>query len=162
MCKWTNCRGALSLAGGSSGSSPSETMAMPHPNDTPIPALHTSTCEATISTTATASDGQPQSRERFSSFVDDKKLALLSKGMTPANTDKSTKWALSTLTLGKMQGTGDIPQTGFRMTYLCSMTYESASFQICLETRKTNGQPYYPPKTIHQLLCGLLRQIRGK
>ena len=28
-----------------------------------------------------------------------------------------------------------------------------------LETRKTNGQPYLP-KTIHQLLCGLLRNMR--
>ena len=36
-----------------------------------------------------AAIGLPPSHERFSSFVDAEKLAVLSKGMIPANTDKA-------------------------------------------------------------------------
>lgn len=32
--------------------------------------------------------------------------------------------------------------------------------QFVLETKKTNGEPY-PPSTLHQLMCGLLRHMRA-
>ena len=78
MCEWTDCPGALSRPG---GPGPSETMATPHPDDTPNPAPPASA----RAEPATTSDVQP---ERFASFVDDEKLALLSKGMTPVITEK--------------------------------------------------------------------------
>ena len=128
-------------------------MATPHPDDTPNPAP--APPASARAEPATTSHGQP---ERFVSFVDDEKLALLSKGMTPARVQSGLS---PILTLGKMRGIGDIPQTGFRMTYSCAMTryFESASFQVRFGNKK-NKWPSYPPKTIHQLLCGLLRNMR--
>ena len=76
MCEWTDCPGALNRPG---GLGPSETMK---------PWLRHTRMTRLIQPRP-ASDGQP---ECFASFVDDEKLSLLS---TPANTDKSTKWALS-------------------------------------------------------------------
>ena len=149
MCEWTDCPGALSRTGAS------ETMATPHPDDTPNPAPPASA----RAEPATTSDGQP---ERFASFVDDEKLALLSKGMTPANTDKSTKWALSNFDAWKdarnrKHPTDRVPDDLFVCNDPDILSLHLSRY--ALETRKTNGQPY-PPKTIHQLLCGLLRNMR--
>ena len=87
LCEWTDCPGQLT--------------ATPHPNNlpnstplSPAPTVAQAASSYTLDTNEAAID-LPPSHERFSLFVDDEKLAVLSKGMIPANTDKSTKWALS-------------------------------------------------------------------
>ena len=55
-------------------------MASSSSSDEPLPPVYTST------------------DLRFQHFVDDQELAELSKGFTPKNTDKNTKWALKNFT----------------------------------------------------------------
>ena len=53
------------------------------------PARPTTTSHTSMSAAESASS------TRFATFVSDEQLAALSKGVTPGNTDKSTRWALS-------------------------------------------------------------------
>ena len=88
---------------------------------------------------------------------------ILSKGMTPANTDKSTKWALSNFYAWKgarnrRHPSDQVPEDLFTCNDTTALRLHLSRYAF--ETRKTNGEPY-PPKTIHQLLCGLLRYMRN-
>ena len=101
-------------------------------------------------------------RERFSTFVDDDELAILSKGVVPANTDRNTKWALSNFfawkeARNKKYPENPVPEELFSCTDPATLNTHLSRFAV--ETRKANGEPY-PPKTVHQLLCGILRHMR--
>ena len=154
LCDWTDGPGQLT--------------ATPHPNNppnlappSPAPTIAQAAGSHTLDFNEVAI-GLPPSHECFSSFVDDEKLAVLSKGMIPTNTDKSTKWALSNF---------DAWKDARNKRYLADMVPDDLYMcndpailslhlsRFALETRKVNGEPY-PPKTIHQLLCGLLRYMR--
>ena len=94
MCDWTDCPGRQA---NSSTERPALTTPnrdvddalrqLPHPdaNNSSASGSHTQTTGSKTSSTL----------ERFSTFVDDDKLAILSKGVVPVNTDRNTKWALS-------------------------------------------------------------------
>ena len=100
--------------------------------------------------------------ERFSTFVDDEQLAVLSKGVVPANTDKSTKWALANFDAWRKARNEKYPANPVPEDLLTTNDPALLNTQLSrfvLETRKSNGEPY-PPKTLHQLLCGLLRHMR--
>jgi len=71
MCKWTNCPG---LYGNHSH----------YGQDQPISPSHSPSSSRTSSTLL---------RKCFSAFDSDNELAVLSKGVVLANTDKSTRWA---------------------------------------------------------------------
>ena len=142
----------------------------PAPN-LPLPPLYNSSHPSTSNGTSTrsshsnelrppaSSESSSSTNKRFSKFVDNEELALLSKGMTPANTNKNTKWVLANFeawrdTRNRLHPTDKVPENLLHCEYPSTLNLHLSRFAI--ETRKTNGKAY-PPKTIHQLLCGLLR-----
>ena len=101
--------------------------------------------------------------ERFH-FVDDKNLLELAKGYTPANTSRSTKWALKVYQLwcevnNQRHPTECVPED--LLTTCDPVLLNKHLSRFAVEARKTNGD-HYPPSTIHQLLCGLLRHARDQ
>ena len=85
-------------------------------------------------------------------------LSQLSKGFTPQNTDRSTRWALTNFKDWANERKIN-PESILLSTDPNVLNKHLARFIV--ETRKTNGQSY-PPSTLHQLLCGLLRYMRQK
>ena len=127
----------------------------PHPNTSHNPRW--SNCAGS----KTSSTFEPSS-ERFSTFVNDEELAILSKGMVPVNTDRNTKWALSNFFAWKearneKYSDNPVPEDLFTCSDPATLNTQLSRFVV--ETRKANGE-LYPPKTVHQLLCGLLRHMR--
>ena len=136
MCEWTGCPGA---AGNST------------------PAVISAQNEL-----ASCSSGTTPTNERFSEFISDQELSELGRGLIPANTTKSTKWALKTFELWKNsrnQSFPDdrVPQELFMSTDPSLLSTHLTRFAV--EARKANGE-HYPPSSIHQLLCGILRHMR--
>ena len=99
--------------------------------------------------------------QRFS-FASSEQLSELSKGHIPENTLKSTKWALKVFDQWKEVRNQSYPHNPVPDDLLLSNdtavlnTYLS---RFAVEARKVTGE-HYPPSTIHQLLCGLLRHMR--
>ena len=95
MCDWTDCPGA-GLGGANAE--------LPHPLQTASSKACPRPCPFTEqqqqpSTTASTSSAQPlPPSERFQ-FADEKSLLELAKGCTPADTSRSTKWALAAFEL---------------------------------------------------------------
>ncbi len=79
MCEWTGCPGATTLT---LATSTSRTSNSSHMTESTHPV-------------ATSHTPSPSSSTRFAAFVTDEQLTALSKGVTPANIDKSTRWALA-------------------------------------------------------------------
>ena len=83
--------------------------------------------------------------------------------MTPANTDKCTNWALSNFhaweeARNTRYPSDKVPEDLFTSNDTTALNLHLSRY--ALETRKNNGEQY-PPKTIHLLLCGLLRHMRN-
>ena len=94
------------------------------------------------------------SNERFSTFINNEELAILSKGMVPVNTDRNTKWALSNFFAWKEARNQKYPENPVpEDLFTCSdpATLNTKLSRFVLEARKANGEPY-PAKTVHQLL----------
>ena len=99
---------------------------------------------------------------RFNTTVSDAEIDKSSKGYIPKNTSRSTSWAVRVFTQW-------VEQRNKRMgsTYpldLLEKAYDPSIICECLqrfvsEARRANGTNY-PPKTIYQILCGLLRHSR--
>ena len=135
MCDWTGCPGVNSE------------LLPPEDRIEPLPSV--------------SSSKQPLLPQRFD-FASDEKLAELAKGHIPVNTSKSTKWALKVFELWSqarnISHTEDpIPEDLLSCSDPAILNVHLARFAV--EARKSNGD-YYPPATIHQLLCGLLRHMR--
>ena len=86
-----------------------------------------------------------------------------SKGITPANTDKTTKWAMSNFEAWKLARNqkhpdDQVPDDLFMCTDPAILSVHLSRF--VLETRKSNSE-YYPPKTLYLILCGILRHMRS-
>ena len=131
MCEWTNCVGAKFKPQG-----------YPHP--------------------PSVSENEPLPQSRFE-FTDEDTFGELSKGLVPANTGRSTKWALKVFQLSCEQRNqrcpGDaIPEDFINTVDPVVLNTHLSCFAV--ETRMTDGSKY-PPATIHQLLCGLLRHMRN-
>ena len=134
MCNWTGCPGVNSE------------LLPPEDRIEPLPSV--------------SSSKQPLLPQRFN-FASDEKLAELAKGHIPANTSKSTKWALKVFELWSqarnISHTEDpIPEDLLSCNDPAILNVHLSHFAV--ESRKSNGD-YYPPATIHQLLCGLLRHM---
>ena len=116
--------------------------------------------------TSLSSNNSPsstQTSKRFGKFVGDEELSVLAKGVIPANTDKSTKWALPNFNAWKEARNREHPNNPVPEDLFTISEPEIINTQLSryvVETRKSNGD-YYPPKTLHQLLCGLLRHMRS-
>ena len=147
MCEWTDCPGFKAKT-----TPPNETL----PTNTPPT---TDTMAAAPLSSSSLPNG---TSKRFSTFVDDEQLAVLSKGVVPANTDKSTKWALANFEAWRRARNEKYPANPVPEDLLTTNDPALLNTQLSrfvLETRKSNGE-FYPPKTLHQLLCGLLRHMR--
>ena len=135
MCEWTGCEGAQGV------------------NIEPRPQLLQS--EPLLPATSASKN------QRFD-FASDQQLSELSKGLIPANTSKSTKWAIKTFELWSEARNKSRPQDpvpAHLLTCNDPVLLSKHLSRFAVEIRKANGDPY-PPATIHQLLCGLLRHMR--
>ena len=138
MCEWTGCEAARGV------------------NVEPRPQSFQS---EPLPSTATVSSSSEITRFRFAS---DEQLSELSKGLIPTSTSKSTRWAMKVFNLWSEEWNKSRPQDSVPADLLsCNdpMLLSKHLSQFAVEVRKTNGEPY-PPATIHQLLCGLLRHMR--
>ena len=96
--------------------------------------------------------------------VDEEELATAQKGFVPNNTSRCNKWALNNFEAWRTSGSLD--DTAHRYPKEILLTDDKKELCSCLckyvmETRKENGEPY-PPKTVFNLLSGLLRFTREK
>ena len=132
MCDWTGCVGAKV-----------KPQSQPHLPATSKSEPHLPSCE------------------RFE-FTDEETLEKLSKGLIPVNTDRSTKWALKVFELWSEQRNQRFPEDPVPGDFFSSADPNLLNTHLsrfAVETRKTDGIKY-PPATIHQLLCGLLRHMK--
>ena len=107
------------------------------------------------------SAAESASSTRFATFVSNHQLAALSKGVTPANTDNSTRWALSNSESWKQARNKKYPDDLIPEDLLTSnhpTLLNRHLSRFVLETRKSNGECDLP-KTLHPLLCGILRHM---
>ena len=76
--------------------------------------------------------------------------------------NKSTKWALNNLEAWMKARNTSYPDDPVPEDILLSSDPELLNLHLSrfvIETRKANGE-MYPPSTLHQLLCGILRFMR--
>ena len=104
-------------------------------------------------------------KSRFKEQVEPQKLAEMAKGFTPSNTSKSTDWSVKNFASwlknrscmeGDIERCPDDILTNFQDVH--SLSHWLSLFVT--ETRRVDGSRY-PPKTLYQLLCGLLRYMRS-
>ena len=98
--------------------------------------------------------------ERFA-FVSKEELSVLSKGVKIVNTTKATSWAVKNCNDRKRAANEQakevlVPDDFFLYSNKEIITSILSPFVV--ETRKTNGVAY-PPKTLYQIMCGLLRHM---
>ena len=93
--------------------------------------------------------------------VSSQEMNLISSGYVPPNTEKNTRWALKVFNEWRFSR----EETEDRCPHdlLEKQCVESIDLWISrfvAEVRRSDGAPY-PPKTIHQILSGLLRYMRS-
>ena len=99
---------------------------------------------------------------RFSTTVSEEEVVKSSKGCIPANTARSTGWALRAFRDWADQRNKRFaekcPRDLFDKPHSTDAICDTLQ-RFVAEARRTNGTPY-PPKTLYQILCGLLRYFR--
>ena len=100
------------------------------------------------------------SGQRFGPLVSDSDISSLQKTAVCANTKKNTTWAVNVwnewVDYRRQQNPLDYPP------YLLTMTLAEMDkwlSRFVLEVRRKDGN-VYPPNTIHQLCCGILRHVQ--
>ena len=144
MCDWTECPCVL----------------LTQPTNPTRPLLQESLPTNSLQESALL-DEQPSTSKRFK-FATEDKLAEMAKGFTPQNTSKATKWSLKVLEQWKTARNQQYPNETVPEDLLKSSDPQFLNTHLsrfAVEVRKVNGDKY-PPSTIHQLLCGLLRHMR--
>ena len=99
---------------------------------------------------------------RFNITVSDSEIEKSSKGYIPKNTSRSTSWAVRVFTQWIEQRNKhmeityplDLLEKAYGHSIICECLQRFVS-----EARRADGTNY-PPKTIYQILCGLLRYSR--
>ena len=156
MCSWVDCPGNADVAN-----------LEPHPelelSVSPLPTTSAAATASAIDQPHPPSFSGCNTSERFA-FATDEELAKLAEGVVPANTAKITNWALKNfqlwMTNRNISHPNDlIPSDIFQCTDTQTLSKYLSRFVV--ETRKSNGE-LYPPATLHQLLCGILRHTRSK
>lgn len=103
-----------------------------------------------------------QLESRFKTATEED-LDSYTEKQAPKNTNYSTTWAVRNFLDWIKQRNLRFPTVPVPEALLTSGTAKQLdrwlSFYV-LETRNNKGKPY-PPKTLYQLLCGLLRHMRG-
>ena len=136
VCEWTDCPRAL--------------------HNSPRPAVPPNSTTANYSTSPTPS---VQTASKRFKFAEEEELSQFAKGLVPDNTNKSTKWALNNLEAWMKPRKTSYPDDPVPEDILLSSDPELLNLNLSrfvIETRKANGE-MYPPSTLHQLLCGILR-----
>ena len=117
---------------------------------------------STASSSAQDESGLPPPK-RFK-FSNEKELQEMAKGFTPANTNKATQWALKVFDDWRTARNKQFPvEQAVPENLLDSSDPEVLNThfsRLAIEARKVNGERY-PPSTVHQLLCGILRHMRN-
>ena len=103
------------------------------------------------------------SSSRFA-FASKEELSKLAEGITPANTTKATVWAINNFqqwlaSRNSLHPSDPVPNDILQCTD--PQLLNNHLYKYVIETRKLNGD-LYPPTTIHQLLCSILRHMRNK
>ena len=146
MCSWTGCP---------SGNADMATLE-PHPQNEQL--------QPPTSTISEAEQPHPAKSTRFA-LASEKELAKLAEGLVPLNTAKTTNWALNNFEQRKSNRNQCNPTEGpiqdDIFTCIDPQTLNNTLSKFVVETRKANGE-LYPPHTLHQLLCGVLRHMRSK
>ena len=145
LCEWTDCPGALQL---DNTPRPTNLLVSAPPSQSPPVASHSSLSV------------QPEST-RFK-FATEEELSTFAKGLVPENTTRSTKWALNTFSAWIRERNTRYPADPVPDDILVCSEPEIINLHLSrfiVETRKSNGE-IYPPSTLHQLLCGILRRMR--
>ena len=146
MCSWTGCPGNADMA-----------TFEPHPESAPS-LLPTNDADATLN----ANEPHPPSTGRFA-LVSDQEIAKLSEGLVPQNTAKMNSWALKNFhdwmkNRNQCNPTDPVPDDILQCIDPVVLNNQFSKFVV--ETRKSTGE-HYPPATLHQLLCGILRHMRS-
>ena len=92
--------------------------------------------------------------------------AKLEKPQVPKNTKVNTKWTMKNFTDWVFDYNMRHPHEEQCPKIVLNSSCPTEDLNKCLsvfivETRNHDGQPY-PPKTIHCILCGILRHMRGE
>ncbi len=144
---------------------------MPHPttNDVTIAPPPPAPCASASRSTHTRSPilgTQPrllsQTVTRFDCTTSKEELFELAKELVPQNTAKNTQWAVKNFEDWLETRNACHPENPVPEDILESCDPDIINFQLSrfvVETRKSNGVRY-PPSTLNQLLCGLLRCMR--
>ena len=104
---------------------------------------------------------QPAGGTRFK-FTSEEEYERLAKGVIPQNTSRSTKWALKTFDVwlnarNQDRGVESVPADLLTDPNIDQLNKYLSQFVV--EARKSNGENY-PPATLHQILCGIMRHMR--
>ena len=141
MCSWTGCPGNADLA---------------IPASQPLPE---SEHDLSLRPPPCANEPHPSvSSSRFA-FASEEELSKLAEGITPANTSKATAWAINNFqqwmaSRNSLHPSDPVPDDILQCTDPELLNNHLSKYVV--ETRKSNGD-LYPPATIHQLLCSILR-----
>ncbi len=105
------------------------------------------------------------SQPRFAEPVSDARRDITAKGVIPANTDFSTKWAVNNCATWATQRNERLPNNDPVPLDLleCTDAGKICKF-LCLfalETRREDGKPYPPASICLSLLSGLNRVLRA-
>ena len=149
VCEWTDCPGARQLEDTPRPTYPLVSAPPPHSP----PAIASSSSHFSLSV-------QPEST-RFK-FATEDELSTFAKGLVPENTTRSTKWALNTFSAWIKERNVRYPANPVPDDILVCSEPEIINLHLSrfiVETRKSNGE-MYPPSTLHQLLCRILRRMR--
>ena len=95
--------------------------------------------------------------------VSDEDMSTICKGYVPPNTAKNTKWSVTVFNEWKSarnNGAGEekCPDNVLERPDVTKLNFWLSRFVA--EVRRSDNEPY-PPKSIHQLLCGILRFMRS-
>ena len=149
MCEWTDCPGHSNASRLQLEISPSH----------PLPQLEQLRPSSSKDQPHLPMASNKSSRFEFSS---EEQLSELAKGLIPENTKGGTNWALKNFNLWLKSRNDANPENPVPEDILTSSDPDLLNHhlsQFVVETRKANGE-HYPPCTLHQLLCGLLRHMR--
>ena len=99
---------------------------------------------------------------RFNETVTEDMIEQSAKGIIPKGTAKATSWAIHTfhewITQRNRRNSEVFPSDLFDKPYPINVII-SCLQRFVSEARRVDGMPY-PPKTLYQILCGLLRHAR--
>ena len=156
MCSWTCCPGNADV----------ETPELYLPTSTSKPHLSTSSESQPLlphpSSVSLPLQPHPSSASGRFIRVTDQELSKLAEGLVPQNTAKMTSWALKNfqewMSNSNVCNPSDpVPEDFLQCTDPVTLNKHLSKFIV--ETRKSSGE-LYPPVTLHQLLCGILRYMR--